>query len=87
MKRTEIYTQTDVEVPYGEFGRECLELDWKNKYLWQTEGCVILINFERDTKTDIKDALKATLDIMPPTAEIPRELSDLLNRNKFVRRD
>ncbi len=86
MKRTELYTQEEMGACYGDMGKNLLEIEWQKKYLYVSPECSVLISISHDANSRVKDADEATLDIMPPTAELPKEISDLLERNHFVRK-
>ena len=72
---------------YGDLGKNLLVIEHQRKYLYVSPECSVLVSITGDLSSRVKDADEATLDIMPPTAKLPKELSDLLKRNYFVRKD
>ena len=86
MKRTELYTQKETGACYGDFGKNLFKIQHQRKYLYVSPECSVLVSLTMDSNSRVKDADEATLDIMPPTAELPKEISDLLERNHFVRK-
>ena len=96
MKRTERYTQTETGDPRGDFGKTLINLG-DDKYLLFTYNqdaltsmfglsspCVASIRLRDDPSSRVKDAREAIIELMPENAEIPKGLSDLLERNKFI---
>jgi hypothetical protein len=84
-KREEVYAQSRPGViPYGDFGKNCIETKWREKYTWFTPESLTMISLARGSHSNF-NALEATLEIMPSDAEIPEKLAQLLERNAFVR--
>jgi hypothetical protein len=86
MKRIEVYTQTKTHACYGSLGENLLELNWRKKYMHCSPEGVIVISLGSDSSSRVHGADEAILEIMPPAAEIPKELSDLLKKNHFVKK-
>ena len=85
MKREEVYVGTETVINYSSLAENLLEIKWKEKYMFINRDCAVLINLERDTRRPIYSGIEATLQIMPPEAEIPKELLELLEKNSFKR--